>query len=321
MYEKRRSGGDRREGERAIDGGGFGNGVPRLTDMIDGSQAHKDLFCSHFIETHRSFDPKTFAWPELDAITIARLRAIPFWSVAVTAEQNAGRMVTAFAATADDPQIREALALQGLEETRHASILSEMLLRYGIAVQTRPAPSVRATERAFLDFGYEECIDAFFGFGIFGLARAIQLFIPELTDIFEIVLLEEARHVTFFVNWVAYERIRRGRGAPALVGAATALGYVRAVARIVRTFAPDRAAGRKIDGVGFGAEGAFAIIEGITWRDFLRSCVNENVTYMAQMPAALRKPTVLPAIARLALALPCVPRPALRLTRRERLQG
>jgi hypothetical protein len=276
-------------------------------NMTDGSQAHKDLFCRHFIDTHLAFDAKTLPWPELDSITIERLRAIPFWSVALAAERNAGIMVTRYAQTIEDPLIREALAVQGVEETRHGQILTEMLARYNVSVVDKPQPAISDKERAFLDFGYEECIDAFFGFGIFGLARAIQLFIPALTDIFEIVLREEARHVTFFVNWIAYERIRRGRGAAPLVALATGLGYFRAVKRIVSTFAPGVKDGPKVDGVGFGAEGVFAIVDGITWRDFVRSCVNENAKRMAEMPAGLRTPTVLPAIAKVLLAIPSLP--------------
>jgi len=275
--------------------------------MSSGLQAHKELFCRHFIETHRVFEAATLPWPELDELTITRLHSIPFWSVAVAAERNAGKMVTRFAQTVEDPLIREALAVQGVEETRHAQILEEMLKRYNVPIKDKPPIPVKDTERAFLDFGYEECIDAFFGFGIFGLARAIQLFIPALTDIFEIVLLEEARHVTFFVNWVDYERERRGRGAKPLAAVATALGYARAVKRIVTTFAPGAKDGPKMDGVGFGAEGVFAIVDGITWRDFLRSCVNENDQYMAAMPPGLARPTVLPALARLGLALPSLP--------------
>jgi hypothetical protein len=212
-------------------------------------------------------------------------------------------MVTAYAKTVTDPLIREALAMQGVEETRHGELLAEMLKRYDVPVDAKALPPLRATEREFIDFGYEECIDSFFGFGIFGLARKIQLFVPELTDIFEIVLLEEARHVTFFVNWIAYERIRRGRGAAPIQAASTMLGYARAVRRIVTTFAPS-ADGPKVQGAGFGAEGVFAIFSDVTWRSFLASCVSENNMYMSAMPAGLLTPTFLPNLAKAALALP-----------------
>jgi hypothetical protein len=272
--------------------------------MTDGSQAHKTLFCRTFVETHRSFDPATLPWPELDAVSIDRLRSIPFWSVALAAEQNAGVMVTQFAKTLTDPLIREAMDVQGVEETRHGRLLEVMLERYGIGVATRPPIPPDTRERAFIDFGYEECIDSFFGFGIFGLARKIQLFVPELTNIFEVVLLEEARHVTFFVNWIAYERARRGRGNPALVAAATTLGYVRAVKRIVTNFAPGVKDGPKTQGVGFGMEGAFALFEDVTWRSFLASCVAGSDHYLSDMPKELLVPRVLPELAKLALKIP-----------------
>ena len=214
--------------------------------------------------------------------------------------------MTAFADTMDDGRIREALAVQGVEETRHANLLAEMLKRYDISVAEKPIAPLPATERHFLDFGYEECIDSFFGFGIFGLAKQIQLFVPELTDIFEIVLLEEARHVTFFVNWIAYERIRRRRGFLPFTAFATALGYARAVRRIVTTFAPagkDDPAEMKTQGVGFGAEGAFAMFEDVTWRSFLESCVRGQDYYMSAMPPELIKPSLLPNVAKLALTI------------------
>jgi hypothetical protein len=271
--------------------------------MTHGSEAHKTLFCQTFIDSHRSFEPETLPWPELDAPTIDRLRAIPFWGVALAAERNAGKMVTGFAATAEDPLIRKALAVQGVEETRHGRLLEYMLERYAISVDQTPGKAWKLDRRAFIDFGYEECIDAFFGFGIFGLARQIQLFIPELTDIFEVILIEEARHVTFFVNWVAFERAHRGLSSLPAAAFATALGYVRAVSRIVSTFAPT-AAQQKSQGPGFAAEGAFALMRGITWRQFLRSCLAENNRHMSVFDPRLLRPRVLPTLTRIALALP-----------------
>jgi hypothetical protein len=288
-----------------FDSKGIARYIPGLTDMTNGSQAHKTLFCQTFIETHRRFTPAELPWPTLDRTSIDRLRSIPFWSVALAAERNAGYMVTKFAQKVTDPILREALAMQGVEETRHANLLEVMLQHYEIAVADLGIAPQPATERSFLDFGYEECIDSFFGFGIFGLARQIQLFVPELTDIFEVVLLEEARHVTFFVNWIAYERIRRGRGFAPFQAYCTLLGYVRAVNRIATTFAPTAGSdGMKTQGVGFGAEGAFAMFDDVTWRSFLQSCVDGNAHYMAAMPPALLKPSFLSTLAKIAIASP-----------------
>lgn len=271
--------------------------------MTTGSEAHKLLFCQTFIASHRTFEPAELPWPALDQITIDRLRSIPFWSVALAAERNAGEMVSRFAQTLADPLLREAMAVQGVEEARHARLLDEMLRRYEVAVDQRPLGRVVPTERNFIDFGYEECIDSFFGMGIFGLARQVQLFVPELTGIFETILIEEARHVTFFVNWVAYERIRRGRGAAFLQASATALGYARALKRIVTTFSPAAARGQKTT-VGFGAEGAFAMFKDVTWRSFLRACLDEHDRYLGGTDPQLLVPRVLPVLARTALSLP-----------------
>jgi len=85
--------------------------------------------------------------------------------------------------------------------------------------------------------------------------------------------------------------------------AATALGYLRAVRRIVTTFQP-QAQGTKLQGVGFGAEGAFRMFGGITWRQFLQSCVDENDRYLSAMDPQLLRPRVLATMARFALRLP-----------------
>ena len=275
--------------------------------MTDGSEAHKTLFCQTFIETHRVFEPAALPWPTLDETSIDRLRSIPFWDVALRAERNAGTMVSRFAETLSDPFIRQAMEMQGVEETRHGCLLETMLAVYGIPFAAETGEGIKVSERAFIDFGYEECIDSFLGFGIFGLARRIQLFVPELTDIFEYVLLEEARHVTFFVNWIAHVRANKGMRSLPVQAGATALGYLRALRRIVTTFQP-AAQGAKIKGVGFGAEGAFAILGDISWRSFLQSCVDESERYLAAMDSRLLRPRVLPALARFALKLPSLRR-------------
>jgi hypothetical protein len=212
-------------------------------------------------------------------------------------------MVSGFAQTLTDPLIREAMAIQGIEESRHSRLLQEMLRRYAIPLEAPPDDPVRISKRAILDFAYEECIDSFFGFGIFGLARRVRLFSPELTELFDVVLQEEARHITFFINWIAFERARQGRGAGAFQALATAYGYARALSRIVTTFTPS-ARGAKMQAVGFGAEGAFAVFKGVTWREFLQSCVEANEQYLAHVLPGLLRPRVLPTIARWLLTLP-----------------
>ena len=62
-----------------------------------GSEAHKELFCRQFIETHQVFDPETLPWPHLDAASLARLRGVPFWQEVYHTERRAGAIVDAFA--------------------------------------------------------------------------------------------------------------------------------------------------------------------------------------------------------------------------------
>jgi hypothetical protein len=114
--------------------------------------------------------------------------------------------------------------LQGFEEARHARLLLLMLDRYGVAAAKRPVGEIGPDRyRAFADFGYGECVDAFLGLGVFSMARRAQYLPEPLFAIFERMLHEENRHVVFFVNWMTWEQRRRGRGQPWL--RATVAGY------------------------------------------------------------------------------------------------
>ncbi|HYZ16198.1 MAG TPA: hypothetical protein VE591_07335, partial [Candidatus Acidoferrum sp.] len=120
-----------------------------------GSPEHKELFCRAFIESHLPYEPETLPWPDLDDVSLARLRTIPIWSMALQVELNAGDMVAGFAKTLDDPLIRAAVALQGAEESRHYRMVRTLLNRYGLTAKTDP-PSLPYTEAAFVHFGYQE---------------------------------------------------------------------------------------------------------------------------------------------------------------------
>jgi hypothetical protein len=265
-----------------------------------GSDAHRDLFCRAFTATYSEFDPETLPWPELDEAALARLRAVPFWQEVLHTERRAGAIVDAFAATIDDPVVKAAVALQGLEETRHAALLRVMIRRYGIEASEQPLERLGDdVETAFIDFGYGECVDSFLGFGVFKLAREAG-FLPEsMFQIFERLMFEETRHIVFFINWMAWREARCGRGA-AWRRALTALRfYGRAARRLLGTVRQGRQAN---EGRDFSATQASVFLDGFSFRRFVEDCHSENRRRMAELDAALLQPRLLPQLAGMALS-------------------
>jgi hypothetical protein len=268
--------------------------------MKIGSDEHKQRFCNAFIASHNRFDPARLAWPDLDAAALARLRGIPFWQEVLYTERRAGAIVAAYAATIADPLVREAVTLQGFEEARHAELLRLMIRRYGVAAEERPPEPPRGDPlRAFSDFGYGECLDAFLGFGVFKIARRAG-FLPEaMFEIFESLIHEETRHIVFFINWMAWQQVARGRGAPLLRGATAARYYARAVGRLLGTVWRGR---RANDGKDFSATQAGVFLDGFTFRGFIEDCRAEHVRRMAEFDRELLQPRFLPKLAGIALA-------------------
>ena len=261
-------------------------------DMHVGTPQHRDLFCRTFIDTHVQFEPAELPWPVLGEVHLARLRAFPFWSYARSIEQRAGRMVTAFARTLEDPLIREAVALQGVEETRHGRLMSHVVERYGIDAPEIPIGDPPARKDDFCIFGFGECSDSFVGFGAFALARERGLFPEPLMAIFENVLYEEARHIAFFINWWRYEEALAGRDKPFLRTFASLRYHVRAILGTAQGAAEAPAIPTTLDDPELDA-----IVKSISPRMFLEAALAENRRVMARLDRRLLKPAVMPAVA------------------------
>ena len=260
-----------------------------------GSEAHKELFCRSFVATHREFDPEKLPWPTLDGPALDRLRGLPFWEEAIATETEAGVKITTYAAQVRDPLLREAIALQGTEEFRHAALLSTLVARYDIRVGQRPSAQPPADpEQAFVEIGYGECIDSFFAFGLFEVARQSGFFPEPLLDVVEPIVDEEARHIVFFVNWEAYQRCHRRRGLAPLRALRAMRYYSRAVRRRLGAF-------RSSDGEGFTMSASSSIRVDLTPKTFLRLCLRENDRRLAGFDGGLLRPRFVPALARLAL--------------------
>ncbi len=269
--------------------------------MQIGSDEHKELFCRSFMASHRAYDPAEWPWPQLDDMSLARLRAIPIWTMALEVETSAGTMLTDYAKTEPDPLVRQALAMQGYEEERHGRILQCMIERYGLKVAPEDL-GLKPTRDGFIDFGYNECVDSFAGFGIFRLACEARLFPESLTSLYTRLLVEEARHIVFFVNWVAWDRYRRGLRNPVMQALPALRNYGSAIVRRVKggteMKSPDgpRSENETIDLFG-------EVLTGLTPATFVRTCIEENDRYMAAFDPRLLRPRVIPALAKFALAI------------------
>jgi hypothetical protein len=265
-----------------------------------GSDAHKELFCRQFIETHELYDPATLPWPELDEAQLGRLRSVPFWQEVYHTERRAGAIVAAFTPTVQDPMVRAAVALEGEEESRHANLIRVMIDRYGLDATEQPMEKLPANiETAFIDFGFGECMDSFLGFGAFKTARQSE-FLPEaMFEIFDVLMYEETRHIVFFINYMAWREVQRGRGAAPLRALTSAWYYARAARRLLGMVSRGKDTN---DGRDFAVTEANLFLEGFSFRQFVEDCYRENARRMSAFDPDLLQPRLLPAIADKAVA-------------------
>jgi hypothetical protein len=133
---------------------------------------------------------------------------LPFWQEALSTENVTSTTVAAAAQLEGDPELRRAIELQGFEEARHARLLLSLTAHYRIPVEAPAAFTPQSLLNDFLSADFGECFDSFFAFGLFALARESEFFAPELVNIFESVIQEEARHILFFVNWAKQRRLQ-----------------------------------------------------------------------------------------------------------------
>jgi hypothetical protein len=172
-----------------------------------GSEAHKAAFCRMLLDTHNPYKPSIIDWPRLEPEARDRLVRLPIWDIAVQTEGKARLRVLSYARTIADPLLRQAIELDGFEEGRHREVLSNLVQAYGIRLAPEPRYLIpRDPEWAFMVTGFSECIDSFFAFGLFALAKRSEFFPPVLVETFEPVMQEEGRHILFFANWVAWRR-------------------------------------------------------------------------------------------------------------------
>ena len=278
----------------ALDGTrSIGDGVRHGRFRI-GSEEHKELFCRMLLDSFDPYKPAVIDWPKLSDDELHRLTSLPFWPVAVETEGHASITMQTAADSMTDPLIREALALNAFEERRHKDVLHNMLDFYGIDIGTEPPyPAPQNPLWAYIRTGYGECFDSFFAFGLFALAKESGFFPAPLVEVFEPVIQEEARHILFFVNWIAYASVNRPlwRRPAFLTRRACALA-MKAMGRLQLAKGAnansDLNRGHELIGIDLSP------------RKFMDLCLSENDRRMARYDPRLIRPQALPRLIRLA---------------------
>jgi hypothetical protein len=262
-----------------------------------GSDDHKALFCRTLLDTHNPYKPAVIDWPGLDEEARARLVSLPIWDIAVQTEGKAGIRVQSYGDRVTDRLLKDAIGMNAFEEKRHKHVLANMVQAYGITLAPEPPyPAPRYPEWAFMVTGYAECIDSVFAFGLFELARRSGFFPPALVDTFEPVMAEEARHILFFVNWVAWHRRtlpwwRRPWFVLRCIGVWAfliweRLGLVRSV-------------GGAPDNHNFTATGSKSLGIDVKIRDVMDVCLAENDRRLGLYDPRLLRPRIVPTFIRM----------------------
>ncbi|PVY35448.1 hypothetical protein C7413_103241 [Paraburkholderia silvatlantica] len=268
-----------------------------------GSDEHRKMFCRMLLDTHDPYRPAVLDWPKLEPDVLSRLTSLPIWDIAVQTEGRASIRVLTYAQTLSDPLLRKAIEMDAAEEARHKVVLSHLVQAYGIELAPEPAyPPPKRAEWAWMFTGYSECIDSFFAFGLFRSAQRSGFFPPDLVETFEPVIQEEARHILFFVNWVAwYRKNMPWWRRPWHAVRVAAIWFMLVWERL--------AIARGIDADGNARDSNFlpanreVLGDSLDPRELIELCLEENDARMSGYDARLLRPTLVPTLARFALRL------------------
>ena len=192
----------------------------------------------------------------------------------------------------------EAIALNAWEEGRHKEVLSCLVAAYGIALAPEPEyRPPRDAEWAYLVTGFGECVDSFFAFGLFAMAKRSGFFPPALVDTFEPVMQEECRHILLFANWLAWHRARlKPWHRPFFEARVAAVWVVLASKRIGIARGMDGKR-KPLDSNFTLASGKAASGEDIGPAALMELCLVENDRRFAGYDKQLRRPTTVPFLA------------------------
>jgi hypothetical protein len=279
---------------------------PEPGPLTPGSEAHRHATAAMFRDTFNPYKPSIIRWPHLDPEARTRLVSLPIWDIAVQTEGRARLRMLAYAHATVDPEWRAAIELNGWEEGRHKQVLADLVAAYGIALEPEP-PYLppRDPEWAYLVTGFSECIDSFFAFGLFELAKRSGYFPPALVDTFEPVIQEETRHILLFANWLAAHRARLSPWRRLLFELRVAAVWAFLVwERIGIARGMDDGKKAPAQDNSFTLTGSRAVSSTeVDPAELMAICLAENDRRFSGYDARLCRPTTTPALARLALRI------------------
>jgi hypothetical protein len=264
-----------------------------------GSVEHLAMLTELLGATYNPYKPAVLDWPKLDEDTKKRIIALPIWDMAVQAENKAGDRIEFFSQTIKDKKLRAALVHMAGEERRHRQVLAKLIEAYDIPILPDEEYTLpNDAEWAFLVTGYSECIDSFFAYGLFEMARRSGFFPEKLVETFEPVIQEEGRHILFFTNFVAWHRAnmpwwRRP-------------WFELKVVRVYAFLAWERMGiAQSVDGMenadaNFTVTGTEALIDELDPARLIDICLEEDKRRMEGYDTRLKRPITVPTIARIA---------------------
>lgn len=275
-----------------------------------GSEAHLALMCRMLLDTHDPYKPALIDWPKLEPDTQAKITGLPIWDMAVQTEGRTGLFVKTFGETVKHPLLKVAVEMDAFEEQRHKTVLADMVGAYGIQLEPEPAyVKPKDAEWAFMRSGYSECIDSFFGFGLFKIAKDTGFFPPELIDTFEPVMREEGRHILFFVNWVAWWRRNMPWWRRPYFEAKVIAVWCFLIAERL-SMAKGMTNSTKADENNFTLNGSKELGVEVEFPELAAICLAENDRRLAPYDQRLIRPKIVPTAIRLVLKLMKKPAPA-----------
>jgi hypothetical protein len=217
----------------------------------------------------------------------------------VQTENKAGARIAFYAQTVPQNELRDALTHMAGEERRHRDVLARLVAAYGIPVQPDAEYVLpNDAEWGFLVTGYSECIDSFFAYGLFELARRSGFFPADLVETFEPVMQEEARHILFFTNFIAWKRATMPLWKRPFFEAKVAAVYAYLIWERIGI-------AKDVDGLegadaNFTMNGSQAISDEMDPAKLIDICLAQDKLRMEGYDPRLIRPTTMPFLARLA---------------------